>query len=142
MANVCSDIEKELEAELANIGIVAASYDITDLRDDGRLSKLSEDSQDANPLSSLGGFDEFALCVQEANEVKDRAVMILDKAESILENHEGSCQAHDGGRVDDGGRSSDEDISSACIDTGEREVASADKCDPSSFAALFISNIG
>ena len=123
MTNICSDIEAELEAELANrCGFVRASYEVTDL-DHGCLSS-DDDSHDVDPLSLLGGFDTFALCVQEAGEVKDRAVMILEEAESILENHQESCQTHDG-------RVNGEDAGGECNDGSEVALAETPSLFPS-----------
>ena len=61
------EIEAGLEAELAAIGSVAASYEAVGLDGDGLSSDDSQD-QDANPLSLLHGFDEFALCVRQVDD--------------------------------------------------------------------------
>ena len=149
MTNICSDIEAELEAELANrCGFVRASYQVTDL-DDGCLSS-DDDSHGVNPLSLLGGFNEFALCVQEAEEVKDRAAAVVAKSESILENDRYETDGN--GRMindedvrsgcndeDAGGGCNDEHLDSDCIDTSGRVVASSEKSVIHSALSLFSS---
>ena len=77
-------IEAELEAELAAIGNVSASYEAADLDGDRLSSDDYSQDQDANPLSDLDGFGEFALCVRQADEVKDRAAVAVAKSEAIL----------------------------------------------------------
>ena len=112
-----SAIEAELEAELAAIGNITASYDADGLDDDSLSSEGSQD-QGANPLSSLGGFDEFILCV---NEVKDWAAIAVAKSELILENDR--YETNDIGRVNDedaGGGCNDEHPGSASSDQSSR----------------------
>ena len=113
------DIEAELEAELAAIGNITASYDAAGLDDDSLSSEGSQD-QGANPLSSLGGFDEFILCV---NEVKDWAAIAVAKSELILENDR--YETNDIGRVNDedaGGGCNDEHPGSASSDESVAET--------------------
>ena len=128
MTNVCSDIEAELEAELAAIGKVSASYDAAEIDDDSLSSDDSQD-QDANPLSSLDGYDEFILCVRQADVVKDRAAIVVAKSESILENDRHEINDAGTRRLNDedaGGGCNDEHPGSASIDTDKSEVASAE----------------
>lgn len=120
-------IEAELEAELAAIGNITTSYDAAGLDDDSLSSEGSQD-QDANPLSSLGGFDKFILCVQEANEVKDRALVVVAESKLILENDRHETNDAGTRRLNDedaSGGCNDEDPGSTSIDTDESDVASA-----------------
>ena len=114
-------IEKELEAELAAIGHVAASYDVADDLDDD-----SDDTPGANPLSSIDGFDEFASSVQDANDVKDRAAAVLAKAETILLKTD---------------QINDEHSSSRTFDAEESEVSSSETKEAHS-SSSFSSSVG